>query len=65
MEMVDIKVSKKNFEKLGYIILKNFFNKKDIDSLNKKLWLISYYYFYKIKPYRKFLNNLNSNKIDY
>ena len=65
MEMVDIKVSKKNFEKLGYIILKNFFNKKDIDSLNKKLWLISYYYFYKIKPYRKFLSNLNSNKVDY
>ena len=25
LEMVDIKVDKKNFEELGYIILKNFF----------------------------------------
>ena len=63
--MVDIKVDKKNFEELGYIILKNFFNKKEIDDLSNKLWLISYYYFYKIKSYRRFLNRLNSNKIDH
>ena len=54
LEMVDIKVDKKNFEELGYIILKNFFNKKEIDDLSNKLWLISYYYFYKIKSNRRF-----------
>ena len=65
MEMVGTKDSKKNFEINGYIILKNFFNKKDIDDLSKKLWLTSYYYFYKIKPYRQFLKKLDSNKFDY
>ena len=65
MEMVNKKVIKKNFEKSGYIILKNFFDKKNLDDLSKKLWLTSYYYFYKIKPYRKFLNNINSNKLNF
>ena len=56
---------KKEFNKKGYVILKKFFNSKEINSLYENLWNCSYYYLYKLKPYRNFLNKLKKNKSNF